>query len=520
MEELSQRLPNKGALHHDWLHLDHEMVKEQGGSLFRRYSLLELLKNCFPQFFWERIWKFPRYSSSEEKRMFIDNLISNSFAFVEKQLNLNQIDTKGLLHHQRGSTILSSYEYSPYGLFQETYPELIPQYRKVHDYWNRRSIDRFVSSFNFVERKDHFSYLSSVVICSKEGGLSLLAHNNGDLLPLFVETYPELNLTHNGKYPPGYWNRFSIDKLTSRFLDIQTIVHFSKQSFAFISQFPGGASLLDYYKGRIQYMFKEIYPEVVFHRPIYEDVKGRVSLDRLMSHCNYLQNQKDLYALNRETIEGYPGGASMLHVSRGSVLWMLSQFYPELVFKEKISKYWTNFTTNHLIQHTIKHYEIKKKEDWYRVSIKQISQVYGKWVEKKNIMQLLSYWYPEQHWDLHKFADKRNKRARQRDLGLKLLQIFKKEVVLEEHHWKEQENVFAFDFFIPGLKLVIEYQGEQHYRHVYDWLSLHQQHNSDLMKKRVCVDNGLKLIEIPFWWDGSLDHLKSIINQQLTLFNS
>lgn len=66
-----------------------------------------------------------------------------------------------------------------------------------------------------------------------------------------------------------------------------------------------------------------------------------------------------------------------------------------------------------------------------------------------------------------------------------------------------------FDFYIPELKVCIEYQGEQHYRPVnfggisdeeaYDNFLKTQYH--DEIKRNYCVANDIKLICVPYWED-------------------
>lgn len=66
------------------------------------------------------------------------------------------------------------------------------------------------------------------------------------------------------------------------------------------------------------------------------------------------------------------------------------------------------------------------------------------------------------------------------------------------------------DIFLPGERLVFEYHGEHHYINVYgvgNWET--QQH--DRQKLELCNENGITLIEIPFWWDKQLTTLIATI---------
>ena len=58
------------------------------------------------------------------------------------------------------------------------------------------------------------------------------------------------------------------------------------------------------------------------------------------------------------------------------------------------------------------------------------------------------------------------------------------------------------DVFIPDLKLALEYQGEQHYHDVYPFAPHWDYSERDEEKRRVCLENGITLIEVPYWWKG------------------
>lgn len=58
-----------------------------------------------------------------------------------------------------------------------------------------------------------------------------------------------------------------------------------------------------------------------------------------------------------------------------------------------------------------------------------------------------------------------------------------------------------FDFFIPEYNTLIEYQGVQHFKSIEMWggeEQLKKQQKYDFIKKQYCIDNKIKLIEIPY----------------------
>ena len=59
-----------------------------------------------------------------------------------------------------------------------------------------------------------------------------------------------------------------------------------------------------------------------------------------------------------------------------------------------------------------------------------------------------------------------------------------------------------FDFYLPQQNVLIEFQGEQHYKVVSHWggkEGLEDRLKKDSMKRSYCLEKGIKLIEIPYW---------------------
>jgi hypothetical protein len=53
-----------------------------------------------------------------------------------------------------------------------------------------------------------------------------------------------------------------------------------------------------------------------------------------------------------------------------------------------------------------------------------------------------------------------------------------------------------FDFFLPSFKIVIELDGDQHFRQVWNWTSPEKQLENDLFKTQKCLENGLVIIRL------------------------
>jgi len=70
------------------------------------------------------------------------------------------------------------------------------------------------------------------------------------------------------------------------------------------------------------------------------------------------------------------------------------------------------------------------------------------------------------------------------------------------------------DIYLPQQKLVFEYQGEQHY---FDCFGMgnnnRDQKQRDEEKRISCKQQGLTLIEIPYWWDLQITTLIALIHK-------
>ena len=52
----------------------------------------------------------------------------------------------------------------------------------------------------------------------------------------------------------------------------------------------------------------------------------------------------------------------------------------------------------------------------------------------------------------------------------------------------------TIDLFLPSLQLGFEYQGELHY-------DIFLATEKDVEKKLVCIEHGINLVDIPYWWN-------------------
>ena len=75
-------------------------------------------------------------------------------------------------------------------------------------------------------------------------------------------------------------------------------------------------------------------------------------------------------------------------------------------------------------------------------------------------------------------------------------------------------NPLFFDFYLPEYNIVIEYDGEFHYRQIGDINDLDGQQRRDAIKTKYCEENDIILLRIPYW---EKDNIESILSDWLFL---
>ena len=75
----------------------------------------------------------------------------------------------------------------------------------------------------------------------------------------------------------------------------------------------------------------------------------------------------------------------------------------------------------------------------------------------------------------------------------------------------KNKNKLRFDFYLPDLNTIIEYDGEHHFKEnkYFGEGNLEYITVNDEIKNQYCIDNKIKLIRIPYW---KFDVIENILN--------
>ena len=80
------------------------------------------------------------------------------------------------------------------------------------------------------------------------------------------------------------------------------------------------------------------------------------------------------------------------------------------------------------------------------------------------------------------------------------------------------KKCLPFDFYIPSLNTIIEYDGRQHYE-IVEWFGgldgFVDTKIRDIVKTLYCKENNIKLIRIPYW---DFDNIEEILDRELEEF--
>jgi len=69
------------------------------------------------------------------------------------------------------------------------------------------------------------------------------------------------------------------------------------------------------------------------------------------------------------------------------------------------------------------------------------------------------------------------------------------------------------DVYVPSLKLMFEYNGYQHYHDHALFGTVKSQGEKDDEKRVACEALGIRVIEIPYWWQHDKESLRAILNK-------
>lgn len=162
--------------------------------------------------------------------------------------------------------------------------------------------------------------------------------------------------------------------------------------------------------------------------------------------------------------------------------------------------------------------------DWYRVSqlqLRSYSPAIHRTVKAAGgLSVLLTRFYPDQIWQPSLFSPSlQARRSSQRALVVAVRRLFPETVIEEEWQpplarYPESGAPMRFDVAVPSRSLVFEYQGQLHLLDSDFFGPAQPRQRRDEEKRRMTSTLGLRLIEVPFYWDGTPTQLLHLMDQE------
>ena len=101
----------------------------------------------------------------------------------------------------------------------------------------------------------------------------------------------------------------------------------------------------------------------------------------------------------------------------------------------------------------------------------------------------------------------------------RLLEIFRKEKIEVEREktfkdLRRNKGIFRFDFYLPELNIIVEMDGEYHWKPIRGREALLKQQENDRLKNSFCLASEIPLYRIPYWKLKFIQNFDNIIKDE------
>ena len=547
IENFISKLKENLNLHtmEDWNLLNTKQIKENGGKgLLEKYSLYEIKCFGFPngKNYFKKPAKSGKYWENNENVLIFLNQL-------KQKLNLNEPEdwnllTKKLIKENDGHGLLNKYSLfdikclgCPEGKLiftnNKVQSKVNNKKEKSKQFWNNdENIQNFLHQMK--EKLDLNTPTDWNELTRKKiqfyGGNGLL--NKYSLFEIKTIGCPEGNFkkTQINKKPLGFWDNY--DNIQNLLMKLKEKYHLNSPeawNLLNVNQIKSlqGHSLLNKYSlfdikclgcPEGKFMYKKPRKSLG-----YWDKKENIQnfLHQIKEKLN-LNTPNDWNELTFSQIQFY-GGNRLL--SKYSIFELKCMGCPEgkSIFHNQVKShgYWNNHDNiqNFLNELKIK-FNLNSMDDWNRISMQQIRSHGGFGLCSKYTKDELFKNHLSNYFISNPSNGKYFGRSSQRWLFLQVQKLFPREEIVEDYFHSEisRETGFnvQFDIFLIHKNIAIEYHGKQHFEDIpsgFSPLELYQ--SRDIEKEKLCKKFNIQLIIIPYWWDNTLDSLRTTITSKL-----
>ena len=530
----------------NWTKISLEDIKKHGGSLIlQEYnSYLHCITTLFPNVNEKEIWINSQNNISAK---YWDNL-SNQRDFLLKIKEIYNIkDTKdwkkitrnNIIEH-KGSGLLRKYS-SVFECLKANFPDENWDYLhpRVSDGWwdnyeNRREFFDSFAKKEKIETMNDWSKIKKQQFIDIGAG-SLFSKFNS-IYEILSNTYPEKNwIISQIRKPISFWD--SQKNQREFFIQIQNelklndISELIKLTNSQIAQF-GGSNLLRKYTS-LKDCLNTLFPshnwlEWNDRRITRSDYWKNIENQRKFLHyfaekrgINTISQWKNVNACEISKFGGsgilklYPNWADAL-----STILNLDSDLPVRNFRNRVSyNYWKNpERIKEFVKQCEKEFFITDTSQWYRISLENLYSILGGFslIKEFGLFEILKLAYPDVKWDKKKLM-KSDKRSKQWQIFNLIKQIYPNDEVIEEFNHplltRISSKPIEFDIYIPDKNIAFEYHGKHHYEDLPAFGPAELYQIRDEEKEKLCKDNNIPLVIIPYWFTGDKQTLIEWINK-------
>jgi hypothetical protein len=424
---------------------------------------------------------------------------------------------------------------------------------RANGYWNswwnqQKYLAELEEKLGFWSTDCWYDFATTDLTCDDAG---IVMRVFGGLVATARARYPWYDYKEwlfSGNVPDGFWKEAKNRKAYLTWLEGQMRIkgpegwyQVTKEDFV---KYNGGGLLQDsrFYGHDVSRAAKELYPEFdfkpwLFARGVpdafWKTMENRLLFWRWYEQQVGYQGPEDWYDYDLPKIRELGGGGLMAVEYGFTRSKLLTELYPDYPFLPWLfpavdrgsTGSWSNLENQRdFMDWASDIWGFHSPEDWYDRPASCIKALPGGVTllgyYQGSLADLLTTVYPDMNWQKEKFQA----RLKTQKWMLYLLRKIYPALGLDEFVWEETPSEFLFteannyslDVHIPKLKLGFEYQGEQHYaptnRSHMTPDEFAEYVRRDAVKRDTATKEGIRLIEVPWSWDGTQSQLEQMIN--------
>lgn len=418
-------------------------------------------------------------------------------------------------------------------------------------YWEsqenaRRFLEAVAKTYG-VERAEDWKRVTREHI-GKAGGRSLLL-KHGTMHALLSFAFPELSLSAEecrATKPRGHWKdranrRAFLEKLAKEH-DIHSPEEWRKLQKRTVVQ-AGGSAIVNQFGGSLLAALRDSFPELSWEErecrakvgPHYwSDISNQRRFFDALAQKRGIDTPAEWMAVSTQDVVA-AGGTALLARYGNSVHRALMAVYCNGKEGQDDSEwaafrcrpnvaagYWLeDGNLRAFLEDAASWLHVDKPEDWLRISRSQLLTVPGGGSFLNSGVGLhaaLSKVYPDEDWSGLSSPSSLSvaKKSAQRGLLLVVRRLFPDQEILEDHKHqgivRKSLTFVELDIYLPGRQLAFEYQGRHHYHELAIFSPLELVQKRDKEKRELCEQMGIRLVEVPYWWDNQLETLAATVH--------